>query len=297
MKKFSTYIVCGILVLLLVMVVLDVAYTKIYESSYPRTKFQYLRSLKNKKVDYIFIGSSRVENGIIPSIIEKKTGKSAVNLGFQAAKLGDIFALLQLVKEYHIQHETILIQVDYIYNFEGGHSNIFEYEMMPFIRDNAITKNYSDANAEHPLANYYLPFYRYCGNDLKIGFREFFANLAGKKTNVIAQKGYVARFENSAILAGALPAVVLNKNATLDSMQSFIKQNKMKVVFYFAPVCRNSKNQDFILKLKTKIPEFKDFSRALNDDELFMDCNHLNDNGAKRFTEILTQEVLINKTK
>lgn len=281
--------------ILAVMFVLDVVYTKIYETSFPRTKFQYLRSLKNKKVDYIFIGSSRVENGIVPSIIKQKTGKEAVNLGFQAAKLGDIYTLLQLVKEYHIQYETILIQVDYIYNFEGGHSNIFEYEMMPFIRENAITKNYSDVYVEHPIANYYLPFYRYCGNDLKIGFREIFANLAGKKTNVIFQKGYIARFGNSAILAGALPAVVLNKNATLDSMQSFIKQNKMKVVFYFAPVCRNSKNQDFISKLKIKIPEFKDFSRALNDDELFMDCNHLNDNGAQRFTEILAEEVLMQR--
>ncbi len=297
MKKFSTYIVCGLLALLLVLVVLDVAYTKIYETSSPRSKFQYLRSLKKKKVDYIFIGSSRVENGIVPSVISKKTGKSAVNLGFQAAKLSDIYTLLQLVKEYHIQYETILIQVDYIYNIEEGHSNIFEYEMMPFVRENAINKNYSDAYAAHPVANYYIPFYRYCSNDLKIGFREVFANLVGKKTNGISQKGYVARFGSSAVLAGALPAVILNKNATLDSMQSFIKQNKMKVVFYFAPVCRNSKNQDFISKLKTKIPELKDFSRALYEDQLFMDCNHLNDNGARRFTEILTQELLMNKIK
>ena len=293
MKKFNAHILGGIVVLLLVLVVLDVAYTKIYESSYPRTKFQYLRSLRNKKVDYIFIGSSRVENGIVPSIITEKTGKTAVNLGFQAAKLSDIYTLLQLVKEYHIQYETILIQVDYIYNFEEGHSNIFEYEMMPFVRENEVTKSYSDLYAAHPIANYYIPFYRYCSNDLKIGFREVFANLVGKKTNSIEQKGYVARFGSSGELAGALPEVILNKNPILDRMQFFITQNKMKVIFYFSPVCRNSKNQDFISKLKTKIPEFKDFSRALNDDQLFMDCNHLNDNGARRFTEILTQEVLM----
>ncbi len=275
------------------MLVLDVAYTQIYESSYPRTKFQYFRSLKNKKVDYIFLGSSRVENGIIPSIIMDKTGKSAVNLGFQAVRLGDIYTILQLVKDYNIRYETILIQVDYIYNFEAGNSNIFEYEMTPFIRENAITKNYSDRYAMHPMANYHLPFYRYCSNDLKIGLREVFANILGKKTNVIAQKGYIARFGNSAELAGGLPATLLNRNATLDSIQSYIKQNKMKVVFYFAPICRYSKNQDFILKLKTKIPGLKDFSRALNEDKLFMDCNHLNDNGAKRFTEIFTEEVLM----
>jgi hypothetical protein len=297
MKKFSIYILGGIIAILIVMLVLDVAYTKIYESSFPRTKFQYFRSLKDKKVDYIFIGSSRVENGIIPAVIKDKTGKTAVNFGFQATKLGDIYTLLQLVKEYHIQYETILIQVDYIYNFEGGHSTIFEYEMTPFIRENEITKNYSDMYSKHPVANYYLPFYRYCTNDLKIGFREVFANIVGKKTNVIDQKGYVARFGNSAELAGGLPSVILDKNLIVDSIQSFVKKNNMKVVFYFAPVCRNSKNQDFISKLKTKIPELKDFSRALNEDQLFIDCNHLNDTGATRFTEIFAEEVLMNKTK
>lgn len=293
MKKFSIYVLGGIIVILIVMLVLDVTYTKIYESSFPRSKFQYLRSLKNKKADYIFLGSSRVENGIVPSIIAKKTGKTAVNLGFQAAKLGDIYTLLQLVKEYHIQYETILIQVDYIYNIEVGHSNIFEYEISPFIRENEITKNYSDRYSKHPAADYYLPFYRYCKNDLKIGFREVFANIVGKKTNVIDQNGYVARYGNSAELAGGLPTVLINKNATLNNIQSFIKQNRMKVVFYFAPVCRNSKNQDFVSKLKTKIPELKDFSRVLYEDQFFLDCNHLNDSGARQFTEIFTDEVLM----
>lgn len=183
MKKFSKHIIGGIVMLLIVMSVLDVAYTKVYQTSYPRTKFQYLRSLKNKKVDYIFIGSSRVENGIVPSIEKKKTGKEAVNLGFQAAKLGDIYTLLQLVKEYDIHYETILIQVDYIYNFVDGNSNMFQYEMVPFIRENAITKGYSDTYTINPVANYYVPFYRYCDNDLKIGFREVFANLIYKKTH------------------------------------------------------------------------------------------------------------------
>lgn len=275
------------------MLVLDVAYTKIYESSYPRTKFQYFRSLKDKKVDYIFIGSSRVENGIVPSIIEKKTSKSAVNLGFQAAKLGDIYTLLQLVKEYHIQYETILIQVDYIYNIKGGHSTIFEYEMMPFVRDNAITKQYSDSYGEHPMSNYYLPFYRYCSNDLKIGFREVFANVVRKKTNVIDQKGYVGRFGNSAELAGGLPTVLLKRNSTLDSIQSFIKQNRMKVVFYCAPFCRNNQNKEFTTKLATKIHGFRDFSTVITNDRMFVNCNHMNDDGARQFTEIFIEEVLM----
>jgi hypothetical protein len=292
MEKFSRYIVGGIVAILIVMSLLDVGYTKIYETSYPRTKFQYLRSLKNKKIDYIFIGSSRVENGIVPSVIYDKTGKEAVNFGFQAAKLGDIYTLLQLIKEYNIRHEKILIQVDYIYNMEDGHSNIFEYEMMPFIRENGITKEYYDKFSTNPIANYYIPFYRYCDNDLKIGFREVFANVIHKKTNVIPNRGYGAIYGNSTELEGSLPNVILDRNPILDSIQTFLKQNNMKGVFFCAPFCKNNKNKNFTSKLKTKIPGLKDFSRVINDDKMFVNCNHLNDSGARRFTEILTEQLL-----
>lgn len=204
MKKFIVYIIGGVLVILMFMTILDVVYTKVYETSYPRTKFQYLRSLKNKKVDYIFLGSSRVENGIVPTVIYNKTGKTSVNFGFQAAKLADIYTVLQLIKKYNIHYEKIFIQVDYIYNITDGNSNIFQYEMMPFIRENVITKNYLNRYIPNPNANYYFPFYRYCTNDLKIGFREVLLNISHKKTNVILNKGYSPLQGNAKKLGGGV---------------------------------------------------------------------------------------------
>jgi hypothetical protein len=282
----------SIVAILLVMSVLDLVYTKIYETCYPRTKFQYLRSLKNKKVDYIFVGSSRVDSGIVPSIIHIKTGKEAVNLGFQAAKLGDVYTILQLIKEYNLHYETIFIQVDYIYNFVGGNSTMFQYEMMPFVRENLITKAYSDAYSANPIASYYIPFYRYCDNDLKIGFREIFSNLINKRTAIVSNRGFTALEGNSIKLEGSLPGKILDNNHILDSIRSFSRQNKMEVVFYCAPVCKNSKNKNFTSKLKKKIPGFIDFSTVIHDDTMFLNCNHLNGKGARQFTEILIEQLL-----
>lgn len=292
MRKFSIYIVSGVLSIVVILLVLDLVYTKVYENSYPRTKFQYFRSLKNKKTDYIFIGSSRVENGIVPAVIYQKTRKNAVNLGFQAARLSDIYTILQLVKNYNIQYETIFIQVDYNFNM-SGHSNIFQNEMMPFVRENKITKQYNYSYAESPCAIYYVPFYRYCNNNLKIGFREIFANLVNKKTSVVPNKGYGAIYGNSNILKGALPAKIIDKNDVFDSIQSFVKQNKMRVKFYCAPFCKDNENKDFTTKLKAKIPGYIDFSQAITDDKMFVNCNHLNDSGAKRFTAIFAEQVLM----
>jgi len=293
MRKFSTYIVGGMVAILIVMSLLDLVYTKIYETAPPRSKFQYLRSLKNTHVDFIFIGSSRVENGIVPSVIFDKTHKKALNLGFQAAKLGDIYTLLQLVEEYNIQFETIFIQVDYIYNLIEGHSNIFEYQMTPFIRENAITKAYSDRYAKNPFANYYIPFYRYCDNDLKLGFREIFANLIHKKSTILIDNGYGPKFGNEKEIRGAFPDRILDANTVIDSIQSFAKKNNRNVVFYCAPFCKNPQNLDFTSKLKTKIPDLKDFSGVLEDDLLFLNCTHVNDAGARKFTAIFAEKMLL----
>lgn len=293
MKKFIIYIVSGLLGIVMAMTVWDVVYTKIYENSYPRTKFQYLRSLKDKKVDYIFIGSSRVENGIVPSIIHDKTNKEAVNLGFQAAKLNDVFTVLQLVKKYNIHYEKIFIQVDYIYNIVDGNSNIFQYQMTPFIRENEVTTSYSNQYSSSPIADYYIPFYRYCGNDLKVGFREVFANIIDKKTTIVPLRGYGALQGNSIELEGSLPNKIINNNAVFDSIHSYCKQNKIEVVYYCAPFCKNNKNKEFISKLKSKIPELVDFSEAIKENKMFVNCNHLNDSGAKRFTEIFVEKLLV----
>lgn len=288
--KSGIYLLFGIL---LMMTILDIVYTSIYEKSCPRTKFQYLRSLKNKQVDYIFIGSSRVENSIIPEVIYKRTNKEVANLGFQAGKLIDIYTILQLVTEYNIHFEKIFIQIDYNFNIIVGNSAMFQYQMAPFVRENKINKLYSDNHATNPLLNYYLPFYRYCANDSKIGFREVFANAINKNTPIIEQKGYEARYGSSNELAGGLPDIIIDDNPIFDSIRLFCKKNKIKVVYYTAPFSTCTENIDFISKLKTKIPQLQDFSGSIEDDALFVNYSHLNDNGAKRFTEIFVKKILI----
>ena len=120
MKKFLIQIALLFLSTILLMVVLDYCYTRIYKESKPLTKFQMLRNLNGQSIDYPFLGSSRVDNSIIPAIIKEKTGKSALNLGFQASKLDDIYTILKLFKSYNIKTEKVFIQVDYIYNIDGN---------------------------------------------------------------------------------------------------------------------------------------------------------------------------------
>jgi hypothetical protein len=294
MKQFILKIALFFAVTLFMMLLLDLAYTKVYQTSSPRTKIQFLRTLKDQKIDYIFIGSSRVESGIVPSIIEKKTGKKALNLGFQAAKLHDIYTLLQLVQHYKIKHERIFIQVDYSYNINQA-STIFQPEIIPFMHENEIYDNHLKFDSIHYNQYRYIPFFRYARNDLKLGFREICLNLAKKKTNAVTYQGYSPLYGNAEKHHFPLPDKIHENNQYIKHIQKFCKKNKINVTFYTAPFCQHTTNLGFISQLKTKIPGLYDFSRTVKDENLFQNANHLNDNGAQYFTEIFADEVLTNK--
>lgn len=87
MKKFVKYIQKIAILLMVCTFILDFIYTKTYSNCIPRTKFQYLRLQKNKSFDYIFLGSSRVENSVVSNLIEEKTGKTSINLAMQGSNL------------------------------------------------------------------------------------------------------------------------------------------------------------------------------------------------------------------
>ncbi|TDE28037.1 hypothetical protein E0I61_13125 [Flavobacterium ranwuense] len=295
MKKFIKHMMLIFFGLIVILLFLDFSFTTVYENSEPRTKFQYLRSLKNKKVDYIFLGSSRVENSIVSKLIRDKTGKSAINLGFQASKMSDIYTVLKLIKKYNIKTDKILIQVDYIFNIEDGCSNILQYELMPFIRENEVTQEYFNRCLINKKEILYTPFYRYLHYEPKIGFREFFLNLINKKTSIVKNNGFVPLQGNSFEHNNSLPSQIISKNKYFDGIKTFAEINKMPVIFFCVPFCKHTKNLIFIKKLKQKIPELYDFSGVINNDKMFKNCSHLNQNGANDFTKYLIEKMLIDK--
>jgi hypothetical protein len=297
MKKFIILIIVTLFTTLIVSLAYDFAFTYVYKNSNPRSKFQYLRSLKNTKINYIFLGSSRVDNGIVPSIIENKSNKTSLNLGFQYSLIGDIYYSLKLLKEYNITSDSIFIQVDYMYNQQKGFSNNLPYEMSPFIRDNSVTKEYTIDYVGQDQSNYYVPFYRYCSHSAKIGFREVVSNLVNKKKTVQKYKGFspMQGIENQKQSHRVLPETISNSNVYFDKIKNYCKNNNIKVIFFCAPFCKHTENLDYISKLKIKIPELYDFSNAINDDKMFVNCYHLNEKGAEKFTEIFVSKIILSK--
>jgi len=141
MKVFLIYIFKLILIVITLLYFFDAFYNFVYNNSIPRNKNQYIMSLNNDTIDYVFLGSSRVENFIVTREIEKQTNKKAVNLGTQGAKLDDILIYLKLLINKGVKTEKVFIQIDYIFNFESN-SDIVKSQSVPYIDTNPIIDSY-----------------------------------------------------------------------------------------------------------------------------------------------------------
>ncbi len=288
MRRFLKNSIVILVGIIMVLFFLDNIYTYVYNNSFPRNKTQYILSLKKgEKLDYVFLGSSRVENTIISAEIEKLTGKRTVNLGTQGARLDDMNIFLRLLIDKKIKIEKLFVQVDYIYNYESS-SDIVRSQALPYIRSNKVIKDYLKRVDSTYLKNYYLPFYRYATNDYRLGIREFIASLVNKKSMVNLNDGFVPLFGSMGkndLGAAELPKEILKYNKSIMEIDSLCKVNKIEVIYFCAPFCSRLKTNGYLDKLKEKLHHFKDFSSSVPYDSLFQNCSHLNKDGAKFFSK------------
>ncbi|MBK5208334.1 MAG: hypothetical protein JJE44_02370 [Flavobacteriaceae bacterium] len=291
MKKFLKYITLLIVITIAFLYLLELLYTHTYKNGIPRNKVSYVLSMNDKYIDYIFLGSSRVDNTIDAEVIEKITGKKALNLGIQAAKLNDLFFMLKLLQKQNIKSEIVFIQVDYIYNMEGN-SEILKSYLMPYIKDDVISSYIKERDSNYYKLKY-IPFYRYLVFDYKLGFREHFNTFINKKSRINFENGYDAKYGSTGVkLQASLPKTVNKENKTITAINQFAKENNIKVVYFMAPFCFDTANKDFSQKLKQKIPGLLDYSQLFKDDNYFFNPGHLNDKGAKEFSKRMALDIL-----
>jgi hypothetical protein len=215
----------------------------------------------------------------------------ALNLGIQAAKLNDLFFMLQLLQKQNIKSVIVFIQVDYIYNIDGN-SEILKSYLMPYIDDDLISSYIKERDPDFYKLKY-IPFYKYLVYDYKLGFREHFSTFVNKKSTLNLENGYDAKYGSiGSKLQASLPKTINKENKTITAINEFAKENNIKVVYFMAPFCFDTKNKDFSQKLKQKIPGLLDYTQLFKEDNYFYNPSHLNDKGAKEFSKRMALDIL-----
>lgn len=292
MIAFIKHILKIVLVFIVSAYALDFGFTYVYKNSSPQNKVQYIHSLRNQKLDYIFIGSSRVENSVIADEIEKKTNKKTINLGIKGLKLRDMSYIMKLLKEYNISYQKIFIQIDYSYNYEEESSKFFSFELLPFCdSSNSIINEYLESINSTFLFYKYIPFLKYSDSDQLIGFRKVFSSLKNKVSFFNSNKGYEPLYGFSSRKLENIPNKVNAENKYFNRINSFVKSENLNVVYFSAPVSLKSENLNYFDELKKNVPQLHNFHNVISEEKYFYDNLHVNDDGAALFTNVLIEKL------
>jgi hypothetical protein len=272
------------------MVIMDKIYTVAFNQGTPRNKVQYITQLQNTHIDYIFLGSSRVENHIDCAVVEKLTGKSCINLGLQGSKTNDSAAFLQMLQNNEVTYDKVLFQLDYAVNFDA-YSPQFKSYITPYLNNETVSENIKE-DLNQPWG-YKIPYIRYAANDKLIGFREVLLQLTHKKPNVDLNNGYVLLTGNSVAVNGSLPQNIQKEN---DGVQLLQQLEPNHLIFYTSPYCNNVPNREaFMKELTSNYPQVFNYIGLFDNQKgKFSDCGHLNLNGSQLFTAQITQDILLN---
>lgn len=289
MKAFLRYTAILLLATILIMTLLDVVFTAGYKQAPPINKLQYSRKYEPQQIDYLFLGSSRVVNHIMPEVVDSLTGKKSLNLGIEGALPADYALQLELLLARGLRCKTLFLQVDHIYN--SLHSSPkFMAEALPYLREEPFTTYFKTQFPEYHAA-YYVPFYRYMTSDYASGLRSLLQNLKANPDAVTYRGGFRPREGERKFRKSAYPKTMISGNPHLNRIKAMCDAASIELVLYCSPVCSMVQQNGFVEKLEKRLPGLMNYAN-LFPDSYFGDCRHLTEAGARVFTARLMEDWL-----
>jgi len=285
MKQFLTFIGKLLVIILITAVALDLLYTMVYHRSKSRNKIDYLYNSKDKKYDVVFLGSSRVQNHLVPKIFNDQ-GLKIYNFGLTRSRLQESALMLKLMVERNYEIKHLVLQVDLNIN-TNDHSEAIRSLFMPYIHTSETIRNHYKNIPEYEEL-LYVPFYRYMHYDARIGFREFYQSATHKKTNALDNDGFYPLVKNKRPMPPAdLSKYSPKRNEAYEEIKSICKKHKINLIAISTPMCMSTINREYFNQLQSVYPEIHKFEDAVIDDQYFSTCGHLNKQGAEKFTNFV----------
>lgn len=283
MKQFLILIAKTFVILFLTAVCLDAIYTYVYLRSSNRGKVEAVFNGKPTQYDVVIMGTSRANNHFVPELFEKK-GLKTFNYGMSGSHLFETSMLLELMLERNYKIKTILLEADLsLSNEKRDEGTTAHY--LPFIHHSKTISNHFKTEKEFSLW-YYIPFYRYIKYDSQIGFREMYESIIEKPTNHLNNNGYFPLpSKKGTNMKNDYRRLNPLKNKYYEQIKQICKANNIQLITVMTPVCENVKGLNYFDKVIKLYPEIHNLENLVQGDNYFSSCGHLNDKGARLFTQ------------
>jgi hypothetical protein len=206
-----------------------------------------------------------------------------------ASHLFEASLLLKLMIERKFVIKKLILETDMNLANETRDAGI-SAQFLPYLHDSQIIKDHFAVEQDF-WKLYYIPFYRYLAFEAKIGFREMNRSWRQVPTNYLDNLGYHP-------LGGKKKGNMKNDirnmkpldNRYYKEIKAICKANNIELIALMTPMCSNVKGMDYFDKVKSKYPEIHNYEKAVEGDQYFSSCGHLNDEGARMFTKIILKD-------
>lgn len=294
MKKFLVFILKGIISIVLLAIVLDFAYTLVYVKASNRGKIDHVYNSQGGQYDVVILGSSRANNHFVSEMFEEK-GLKTFNFGMSASHLYEADLLLKLMIERKYKIKNLIVEVDLNLSNNRRAEGIAA-KFMPYLHQSEVVKEHFKKEVDFNYL-YYIPFYRYIKYDSKIGFRELSKVIQQEKTSQLDHKGYrpLDNFKKKKMSNDLVKLKPLAHNQYYENIKRICLEHNIRLIPITTPMCENTKGINYFEKVKKAYPEIHNYENKVVEDYYFSSCGHMNDRGARKFTEIVINDFFSNK--
>jgi hypothetical protein len=268
-------------------VVLDFLYTTVYSQSSNRGKIDYVYNSAARDYDVVILGSSRANNHFVAPIFEEK-GLKTFNYGMSGGHLFEASLMLKLMIEREYKIKNVILETDLNLSNEQRAEGIAA-KFLPYIHNSEIIKNHFSAEEDFNEL-YYIPFYRYVAFETRIGFREMFFNAIHKKTNHLFNRGYSPLENGKGNMKNNISNLKPLRNKYYEEIKQLCEENNINLIAVMTPMCSNTKGLNYFEKVQQLYPEIHNYEKAVEGDQYFSSCGHMNDNGARLFTSVIIKD-------
>jgi hypothetical protein len=259
--------------------------------------FRTTYAMEDTKEDILVFGSSRANHHYVPEILEDSlkmsfynTGRDGNGIFFQTA------VLTSILKRYSPK----LIILDFFGDFKKNKTDYDRLSsLLPYYRTHEEIRRFVELKSPFERIKLILEIYPFNSQILAI----IIGNLEINKNRYTDDKGYVPLYEE---WHGKIDSVATELKYDVDSVklhafQEFIsmaKKSDAKVVVIYSPIFRKigvSQEIEICDSICSfELVPFWDFSKDtlfINNNHLFRDVDHLNNKGAKIFSELIVEKI------
>ncbi|MFV8271446.1 hypothetical protein ACNQGP_16140 [Flavobacterium sp. GT2N3] len=276
------------MLLFVLLVVLDFLYTTVYLQSSNRGKIEYVYNSEVRNYDVVILGSSRANNHFVAPLFEEK-GLKTFNYGMSGGHLFEASLLLKLMIGRKYEIKNVILETDLNLSNEKRDEGVSS-RFLPFLHDSQTIRNHFSEEPDFKKL-YYLPFYRYVSFDSKIGFRELYKTVVNEPTTYLAHLGYYPLGKNpNANMKNNLTNLKPLHNKYYEEIKQICAANNINLIAVMTPMCTNTKGLDYFEKVRQVYPEIHNYENAVEGDQYFSSCGHMNDTGARKFTAVIIND-------